>query len=63
MDLAIALSGEVTASDGHHVCGVRRNWRGRPTANLSHVGPDLLAHRCRMEAETEIASDGLQLEI
>jgi ribonuclease BN (tRNA processing enzyme) len=30
---------------------------------LSHVGPDLLAHRSEVEVETEIASDGLQLEI
>jgi ribonuclease BN (tRNA processing enzyme) len=30
---------------------------------LSHLGPDLLAHRCEVEAETEIAADGLQLEI
>lgn len=30
---------------------------------LSHVGPDLLAHRSEVDAATTIASDGLRLEL
>jgi ribonuclease BN (tRNA processing enzyme) len=30
---------------------------------LTHIGPDLMAHRTRAEVDMEIASDGLQMEI
>jgi hypothetical protein len=30
---------------------------------LTHVGPDLLAHRAEVEMDSHIAADGLQIEL